>query len=270
VKKDEHNRAFTLVELLVVIAIIAILAALLLPALNQAKEKGKRTVCQSNLRQLGLALSLYADEHNQYPACFRWIRAGRGAPDPRGSAVSLWNGLILPYVANNPEVFNCPSFPPYFRWTADPSGLGYLYPTNVEGNRPFCYAINASGVSVANWGLVKATPQDTDTVTRRPNEIRAPSDMIAIGDDTSGTTNRAALNWVKLNGWGVFQSVYVQREAAADRPVRIGTVHNQGANMVFLDGHVEWAHWSRWIEFSDRAARRWNYDNQPHEELWGR
>jgi len=60
-------RAFTLVELLVVIAIIALLAALLLPALSVAKEKGRLARCRSNLRQLSLGMLMYAEDHGSYP-----------------------------------------------------------------------------------------------------------------------------------------------------------------------------------------------------------
>lgn len=97
--------------------------------------------------------------------------------------------------------------------------------------------------------------------------MHAPADMIALGDDASGTTNKPVNNLVKLASWGVFTHGIYSR-GFPSRPGAIGTVHDQGGNMAFLDGHVEWARWWQWIEFSDAAARRWNYDNQPHAEEW--
>jgi prepilin-type N-terminal cleavage/methylation domain-containing protein len=71
------NRAFTLVELLVVIAIIAILASLLMPAVNRAKEAGRTTVCGSNMRQIALAATMYSlDNKGNLPDFWEWRMIG--------------------------------------------------------------------------------------------------------------------------------------------------------------------------------------------------
>ena len=73
--QGKTKRGFTLIELLVVIAIIAILAALLLPALAKAKEKGRATVCMNNLKQIGAAFTGFAGDKGEYPWMLPWREA---------------------------------------------------------------------------------------------------------------------------------------------------------------------------------------------------
>ena len=100
--KNSNKRIFTLIELLVVIAIIAILAGMLLPALNSAREKARASDCVGNLRQLGTMIFSYTDDNNGYIIPF-----GRAA----GSSASYWSRTlcVLGYTKEKSPVFRCRS-----------------------------------------------------------------------------------------------------------------------------------------------------------------
>ncbi|TAK94417.1 MAG: prepilin-type N-terminal cleavage/methylation domain-containing protein [Verrucomicrobia bacterium] len=109
---------FTLIELLVVIAIIAILAALLLPALSQARERGRRTVCKNNLRQLCFCVTMYADDN-------------RGVPWESVVSVTTHSGMVPSainiYRATGPLEYNLEAMSEYLPGQRVPANLNDLY-----------------------------------------------------------------------------------------------------------------------------------------------
>lgn len=109
------NKAFTLVELLIVIALMGTLMAMLFPVFAQVREKGRATTCLSNLRQLGLAMAMYAQDADElYPRAtdaitqFSFLQPDNPYSDPVYKALPLLTEVLAPYVKNR-EIWHCPS-----------------------------------------------------------------------------------------------------------------------------------------------------------------
>lgn len=234
--KRRNQDGFNLIELLVVIAIIGILAALLLPALNNAKAKTQRIQCISNLRQQGIGLHTFLTDNRSYPL---WIAPTNSDPPGRWWADQLERGgfgISQPAAQFWQQgVWRCPS--------------GQQRDGN-RANDPY-YGYNAFGVLKVgnltnNFGLLGHwTEGSTIRTPITEPEVVAPAEMIVIGES---------------------DAFAFMRNLRYD--FRGGTLRHQArANVLSCDGHVETLRRKTLFEDAgDAALARWNRDHLPHRD----
>ncbi|MFM1768639.1 MAG: hypothetical protein RJA22_1168 [Verrucomicrobiota bacterium] len=225
--------AFTLIELLVVIAIIAILAALLLPALSQAKERGRTIACLNNLKQLQVCFLNYTHEQdddlppNNYVYFVGGGGVNLGASDPSWcpgdvredtSIANLTNGVLWKY-NESAGIYRCPSD----RSTASPGGN----PTSIPRVRSYNLSI-WMGSRLEPRGYLKLAELSSTSFSTDRAFTFIDTHEDGIVDPTFGV-------YPANEAW---HTGY--RNAWLDQPANR---HSQGANLAFLDGHVENWRW---------------------------
>ena len=216
--------SFTLIELLVVIAIIAILAAILLPALNSARERGRSASCINNLKQAGSAVMQYGSDYDDYIpiAQFGWVMSGYnlvGASSNVVMANSVNN--IMAYLGYIPapsrgatdSVWTCPSTDQEDVYTAFSLGLGYGVAVGV------CHSGEYGGAEAMTKGAVMP----------KFGSSARPSSQFYAGD-TYAVTNTG------LNG--MYWIGCKKTNPTSDRGGILYGWHQRTANMLYIDGHV--------------------------------
>jgi len=231
-RSGQASTAFTLIELLVVIAIIAILAAILFPVFAQAREKARTASCQSNCKQMGLAIRMYVQDYDERFPFGGW------RPDPGNDGVANgtgtwdWQNSTAPYIKNK-GVYYCPSStddnespsdPTNWSWNRNP--VSYLYNNQLGRNRqPVKDAIINTPAECwmvldghSDWGC----DQVNHNACYGVDWMGRPKTVWLMEDTTFGADASLVTGWLSWQGftWGVPR-------------------HTNGGNICYCDGHVK-------------------------------
>jgi len=226
-----NRHAFTLIELLVVIAIIAILAAMLLPALTKAKLKAAQARCYSNLRQLSLGMTMYVDgNNNTFP--------GTASRNTYGFHIEDWiywrtnrpgypiekSPIVVPLGSANGNLFRCP---------ADTDNRERL--AIADGNGPYLYSYSFTSYDIDNGrNLGMASINNGAWFPFKPSSIRQPARKIMLAEEQASYRQNEAsdrtANVINDGRWVPPGDVLTSR-------------HSQRGNVGYADGHAAAIRW---------------------------
>jgi prepilin-type N-terminal cleavage/methylation domain-containing protein/prepilin-type processing-associated H-X9-DG protein len=254
----QRGYGFTLVELLVVIGIISVLVAILLPALNKAREAAKTVQCASNQRQIGQALHMYCNDYGGWIPGVSVTYSNRPTGGSTRPDNPRWWQVLAPYAGNRFSLWSCPSAPDHdLPWDGrtmasidgfSPFQIGpgpQAWPILLNNYRQsiginaWGFGYNDPATSTASWGV-----QDPRKIT----QIRHPSEIVYACDEATyieGNTQGSGKLMLPFAVW-----------TPTGYPNGPMPRHHNGVNCLFIDGHVTWVAGSEmkdWCKTANRA-----------------